>query len=435
MVDRATLRAVGVVSVVALVVVGVLWAGTILTTQPPTSSAGEAYPPTSELVPDPAPATGEVSLGDVDGSGTILIDDAHHNRHTDEDLRPLVNALSGAGYEVVLVTEGDDFERRLADADGYLVFDPKRTHLPGEARAVREFVDSGGHVAIFAEPSRAFFPGGNVNTSPNIERSRVAKLGSHLGVEFGTDYLLNLQRNEGNFKRVVASGTGPASDVDRAVLPTATTVQASGGTTLLETTGKTRLSAESTSTSHAVAVRRENVLAVGDASLLQDGTHRIADNEGFVELTARFLVAGNRTGHLTGVPAAFGPEITISYTNTDLLGPAQDLAATASTATSDASIRFRDAEPDRTDVLVTTYSFIDDTDLEAPVSVGRNFSGVDGHSIPRDGTAVVVTNRGGYDLVIAATDGQQAARAVEALKTSEIGTYLVDDDLAIFGQE
>ncbi len=427
MMRRDVARAVGLVVVVAVLTAGGLWAATALTPAPTTEDA-PGYEPPGEYDPNRTTAGGDISLEGVDGHGLVLIDDAHHNRVTDEQLRPLVNALSAAGYEVAEVSQGFDFERRLAAADAYVVIDPLRAFDPGEARSVREFAESGGRVLIFGEPSRQRYRDGDPGAGPNEARSRVGTLGSALGVEFETDYLLNQETNDGNFKHVFASGTGPLAALDRVVVRTATAVRASDGTTLLETTGRTRLSRADEPATNGVAVRTDNVLAVGDRSLLSAPT--LADNEQFLTYAVRFLVETDRSGHLQAFPALLNGEPRVSYTNTDLLDAAQMVKRAGHTADSDPTVSFR-AAPDDTDVLLTTYDYLAASDLEVPVDADGNFTGVDGHVVPADGTAIAVADRGGYDLLIAAADEKAAVRAVEVLNTSSMEDHLVASDVAI----
>jgi hypothetical protein len=427
-------RGATVILLVAAAVAGGLLTVETLTADEP-SAAGDEYPGVGDLVAERTAATGEIEVPVANGSGTVLIDDGHHNRQSDEQLRPLVSALSSAGYDVHRVTEGHDLGRQLARADAYVIVDPLRAYEPAEARAVERFADTGGRVVLFAEPTRQIVTDQAVARSKQIRRSRLATLGSHLGIEVGTDYLYNLTENDGNYKRVFAGATRRDADYGRVVLSTATTVRAAEGDSLLQTAAGTRLSGSTGTGPHTVAVKRDHVLAVGDASLLTSGTHRVEDNEAFLERVVRFLVSGDRTGNLAAYPALLGDRPAVSYTETGLLEVAQSVGTHVRSAGGSPQLSFRGVSPDSTDVVVTSYDYLESTDLGTGVDVGDNFVSVGGHSVSRSGTALVAADASGYDLVVAAADPDSAHRAVSALGEENATRYLVSGDLALVTPE
>lgn len=319
------LRLATLVVIVATVVAVATAAGALVRTQGGTTV--DAPPPHPEyaadtLDPEPIPATGSV-LNELrtNGSGErnerVLIDLGHQNRIDREDIQPLVGALVARGHEVRFLEAGEDIGGDLEAADAFVVIDPAKPYRGSEADRVRSFTANGGRVLLVGEPNRKDLNIGLFGATIDTQRSHITGLAGRFGISFGTTYLHDMERNDGTYKQVVVEPAAGADlpGVNRVVVDTAAPVSAPDGDPVLRTPPTTNRSGVDGGAAYPVAVRTDDVMAVGDATLFRADNVRIADNEAFVAATIRFLLRGDKQprtgpgggGNTTGTATPTGP--------------------------------------------------------------------------------------------------------------------------------
>ncbi|MFB6281200.1 MAG: hypothetical protein ABEH40_04185 [Haloferacaceae archaeon] len=273
---------------------------------------------------EPLPAEGTIrpDRNEVNRGGTVVIDAGHNNRFSRSDIQPLVEALTRVGYRVEFYTEGD-LAAALEDAKAFVVIDPGREYPPGDVDDVRRFTGQGGRLLIVGEPSRITLGGGFFGGLV-LQQSSVTALASSYGMSLDTAYLYNqdTENADGNYKFITAAA-GENADlggVNRTTMYTAAAVRSQGGTVLLRSTAGTfRSSSDDEQGEYPVAVRRNNVVLVGDTTFMQPSKHNVADNEAFMAYLVEFLASGDRqpgrelsasngggNGRTARVPAAGG---------------------------------------------------------------------------------------------------------------------------------
>lgn len=312
-------KRLAVLVVVAVVVVGASGVAAIVETDDGATTeeplALPEYQPDRVAV-DPLPAEGRVRPdGDaVNRGGTVVIDDGHGNRFSREEIQPLVEALTRVGYDVEFYTSGD-LAAQLEDAKAFVVIDPGSEFKPGDVDDVRRFTGQGGRLLIAGEPSR-ITTGGGLFGGIVSQQSAVTSLASRYGMSLDTAYLYNQEHADGNYKFITAE-PGPAADiadVNRTTMYTAASVRARGGTVLLRSAPNTlRSNTDDEQGQYPVAVRKNNVVLVGDSTFLETGKYNVADNEAFVAYLVEFLASGDRrpdTTLATGEPDDDGSETT-----------------------------------------------------------------------------------------------------------------------------
>ena len=225
----------------------------------------------------------------------------------DRDIRPLANALIENGHEVGVYVPNPDQRRRpappgadrptqlgerLAEADAFVTF--RTDYDPEQLDEIESFVDSGGRVVLATEPDAAYSQPG------------AAGLDATLDVATEPGYVYNMNENDLNYQRVYAEAAGDApltEGVDRAVLPSATPVDApAGGTDVLRPTEGSELSTTRAATEAPLLVRNDDVVMVGDGDFLSPENAARADNDALIGNLADFLVTNDRTP-----PGAGGP--------------------------------------------------------------------------------------------------------------------------------
>ena len=98
--------------------------------------------------------------------GRLIVDNAHGNDFSEEELSTLMSRVRSRGYSVeflirrdtVLGFGGGDvslLERQLRRADSFGVVLPRVIYTSKEVEVVREFLDKGGRLLLIGDPGRA----------------------------------------------------------------------------------------------------------------------------------------------------------------------------------------------------------------------------------------------------------------------------------------
>lgn len=288
-------------AVVAMVVVGVSGILPLLGPAGGTSiSEGPAHEGWSsdDIVADRVDSGGSASpKGDV---GVVLFDRSHGNRFQQEDIAPLTRAIDDAGGEVRTTGITTGFQTDLQDADVLVVVDPGTSYDAGDVDAIEQFVAQGGRLLILGEPNRRSIEVSGLSAQLVTDRSMLTTLGSAFGISFGSQYLYDMENNDGNFKNVITeppSGTSAdaVEGVDRVTMYTSVSVDTNRGTVLLRTAPTAERGNDDPDRGFPVAVTAANgdVIAVGDTTFLHDEYRTVADNEVFVARLVEFMAGAN----------------------------------------------------------------------------------------------------------------------------------------------
>jgi hypothetical protein len=250
------------------------------------------------VVEDRVASGGQASpSGDV---GVVLFDRTHSNRFADEDIAPLVRAVDDAGGEVRFTGITTGFESSLEQADVLVVVDPGVRYSAAHVEAIEEFVDNGGRLLMLGEPNRRSIEVTGFSVQLVTDRSKLSSLGTTFGVSFGTEYLYDMENNDGNFKDVLTgptegSGADAVEGVDQVSMYTAAPVRTNQGTVLLRTAPTAESDGDTLERGYPVAVTAANgdVMAVGDKTFVSEQFHTVADNEVFVARMVEFMAGAN----------------------------------------------------------------------------------------------------------------------------------------------
>ena len=291
-----------IVAVAGMVVLGVALGAALLPVLDDAEPAVEEAPDHPEfdvdrIAPDRIDAGGQASP-DAE-VGTVLFDQTNDNRFEAEDVKPLMRAITDAGGDVTFTPDDAPIGEHLDGVDVLVVVDPGQEYGEAEVDAVREFVDDGGQLLILGGPTRTEIQEIDLGAELTEERSELTSLGSAFGITFDTQYLYDMEYNDGNFKNVVV---GPATEdptvegVEEVTMYTAAAVEVGEGTVLLETAPTAERSGGGAQATRPVAVQTADgsVIAVGDTRFLSDQYHDVADNEVFIERLVEFMAQGDR---------------------------------------------------------------------------------------------------------------------------------------------
>ena len=304
------MKRVGVFALVLLVVVGGVAATTTMQQSggPKTADMNQVdvdtFDPGSITASTPA-MEGDISMA-ADASDTVVVVDmAHENDVSEEQLGPVVRALSRNGATVEIMTRdqarGPEFNKTLRDADAFVSISPDRSFTQAQTDGLTAFADAGGRVLLLGEPMEMGFGGVLFFPAPGPDDpAPKASIASEFDLAFGNGYLYNMDENANNYRKVYVTPTGESNlteGVDRIVVREGTTIQ--GGQTILTATGGTALSTTRESATYPVAATSGNVVAVSDATFFTETGYQEADNEVLTGNLLDFLVTGDKT---EGVP-------------------------------------------------------------------------------------------------------------------------------------
>lgn len=243
----------------------------------------ESHQPDAILADEPA-ETGEIPVNTAATERTVVIDQSHDNTPM-SDLGPFVEALVAAGHEVESYTgEDGSLDATLSEADAFVVVAPKTPYNRTESDRVQQFADDGGRVLLVREPRRAGSNG-----------TETTELASTFDLGFRSGYLYDLDTYDVTHRDVYATPAtdGPLSDdVERVTVHTGQPVI--GGTPVYVSADTTALSTTRRDRSYPVVARQDNVVAIGDRSILTDDYVYASDNEVLVGNVIEFLVSGDR---------------------------------------------------------------------------------------------------------------------------------------------
>lgn len=261
------------------------------------------------ILADIAEESGSLSVTADGASKHVVLDTGHGNDLDRASIAPMVEALTRAGHSVSFHRDSREttLNQSLRSADAFVVVAPAAPYTASERAGVTAFADAGGRVLLAAGPpsqgtalAELFGAGGRSATAPTTG------LAADLGFAFGDGYVYDLEQYDTNYRNVYAepaAGASLAADTGQVTVHEATTVR--GGTPILETVETAKLSNYRDAGSHAVASRTDDIVAIGDVSLLDREWVYRNDNEAFVGELLDFLVSGDKE---PGAPAAQLPE-------------------------------------------------------------------------------------------------------------------------------
>lgn len=298
----------------------------------PERTPAEAFDPTT-VAAVPTPAASNYTEEPVVGDGIVLLDQAHDNAFTLDEIGYLDGRFSQRGFELVPYT-GGDLATALRPATSFVVITPLVAFTDAEVQAVSDFVDRGGRLLLVGDPTRfnviveedAF----EIRTILETDEIPLNSLANAFDITFNGDYLYNTVENEGNFRNIIMSESELASstitaDLERLAFYSTHSLQVGPtGTPLLMGDENTWSSATDRPGGLVLAATGgdDRVLALGDIHFLTDPYYTVYDNGRFIAQMANFLTSSVRRDMvLADFPYFYGDEVALAYSGSPQLGP------------------------------------------------------------------------------------------------------------------
>lgn len=290
------------------------------------------YTPDVPAVPTPS-ASDFVDEPTAGGEGLVLLDVAHDNDFSADEIAYLDGRLAARGYEL-LPFNGGDLATALRPVDAYLVIAPLVAFDRDEIQAVTNFVQRGGRMLLIGDPTRynVVFDEENFFAPPVLEDDELPlnSLANEFDIIYKGDYLYNTLENEGNFRNIILANGSLAEDrltdgLDQVVFYGSHSLQVgSSAKALLTGDDNTWSSATDRPGGLVLAAVGGNgrVLALGDINFLTQPYYTVYDNGRFIAQIADFLTeTDERSFILADFPYFFNNDISLVYLGAPDLGP------------------------------------------------------------------------------------------------------------------
>jgi len=275
-------------------------------------------------------------------SGIILFDFAHANQYQSAEVQSLKEAIEKRGGQVEVNTDSTLLEYKLKYASAYVVISPSLSNTENEIRVVKEYVERGGRLLVFADATRGllnydFFSGSVVNYA---DTNAVNPLLAPFDITVNNDYLYNVDEHEGNFRNVFFDDFGKDEltfGLKQVVLYGTHSLKSPSGLILLRGTESTLSSvddAHDPDEGGAALSENGNVLVLGDFTFLTSPYQNVADNATLIANLADFAMGSKQTISLANFPYIFTQSVVQVYPASDIQLTAETIAAISGLQTS-----------------------------------------------------------------------------------------------------
>jgi hypothetical protein len=295
-------------------------------------AAPPVYEP-AQIAAVPTPGSNLYMDEPTKGQGFVLLDQAHRNQFSLDDLTYLNGRLAARGYQLLPYT-GGDLAAQLRPVSAFITIAPLQNFSETERQALRRFVERGGHLLLVGDPTRfevvlddsdPFFFDFQIDTN----KIPLNTLAGEFDLVFNGDYLYNTLENEGNFRNIILRPAGFAASpllegVEQLVFysahslqvgPTAVSLLTADDNTWSSTTGRAG------GLVLAATAANGRVLALGDIHLLTEPYYTVYDNSRFIAQIADYLTQpAERAATLADFPFFYRQPVNLVYTGRPELG-------------------------------------------------------------------------------------------------------------------
>ncbi|MEZ4511918.1 MAG: hypothetical protein R3C62_08580 [Chloroflexota bacterium] len=285
------------------------------------------------IAPVPTPEAGNFVDEPEMGDGVVLLDMAHGNQFTLNEISFLDGRLAARGFDL-LPFDGGDLATTLRSANALVVIAPVQDYSEDELLAVRNFVNRGGRLLMVGDPARfniafAEDPLFGFTVALETDKLPLNSLANAFDIVFTGDYLYNTLENEGNFRNIIVQEKSLAEDAltadvgKLAFYGTHSLQLGASATPLLQGDDNTWSSATDRAGGLTLAASSAegHVVAVGDVNFLTAPYYAVYDNGRFIAHLADFLTDTAGRGLVLGdFPYFYQTAVNLTYLGDPELG-------------------------------------------------------------------------------------------------------------------
>lgn len=244
-------------------------------------------------------------------SGIVVVDDAHINNFSPDEMSVLYGRITAAGGEIRMFDGHSPLAESLRGARAFVVAVNVLRFDAEDALAVEAFVRNGGRLLLIGDPTRV------------VEANTLNTLAGRFGVLYQGDYIYNLVENDGSYLNVYVRDFAESpltEDVEQLVLRAAGSLRASGDALALGDANTFSSLRESPGDVVAMALTHDgNVLAVTDLTFLTAPYNTFGDNDRFIDNMVVFLLGGERDYQLLDFPNVFTEQVALVFPHSSVL--------------------------------------------------------------------------------------------------------------------
>ncbi|MEM3754168.1 MAG: S49 family peptidase [Candidatus Bathyarchaeia archaeon] len=195
-------------------------------------------------------------LNEFHSKGSILIDLAHKNAFSYNELEIILSEIVLKNYNVEFVYDKESFLKKLPDSKSLIVINPTEQFYDYEIEAIKSFIENGNKMLLIAEVTRESIEGAN-------------SLGIKFGLIFMSGYLYNLKENYGNYRNIIITNfkNNVLKDVKKAIFYTSTYIHTIGEPIAI-TSNSTVYSGNEKQGEYCVISLNDKVLAIADFTFM-----------------------------------------------------------------------------------------------------------------------------------------------------------------------
>ncbi len=240
----------------------------------------EPYPLENLTIPVYEPPPYE-DVFNITGGGVALIDMAHKNSFSLDELNVLLTRVVARNYTLKYLTEKGEMNETLRSASTLIVISPGEKYTEEEADLVEEFVKENGTLLLIDDPSRD---------------SQINILSLRFGIVFNRDYIYNIFKYEGNYRYVIYDEFGESNvsrGLEKVVLYVAESI--SGDVREIFISDENTVSSYGGKAPSPVVEKEQGrILAIGDITFLTPRYYSLYDNNLFISNIADYITSSPR---------------------------------------------------------------------------------------------------------------------------------------------
>ena len=372
-------------------------------------------------------------------SGLLVIDGAHSNDFSQNELVSLLASLANRGITVDFVGEPSIFggfervsaserfqmlESKLRQAGSLVVIAPSVPYTKEERGLVRRFVDKGGRLLLIGDPTRD---------------QQINTLSEEFGLSFQPGFLYNQVDFDLNHRNIFVRDFFPdpvTEGLAEVAFYTAGAIR-SAGPALAYTDGNTFSTiVEGVEPFYPLArANQDNVLAVGDLTFMVPPQNSILDNNRLIANIAEFLASSGRGFELSDFPYFLDGAADIVLGRASLLELGAGMRRTLSKFQIDADVRNSES-PEKDLIFLGLYD--DAVQVErylnlAGIQVGETLRTPFTPDLDPQGSAIIslLAQDGRHILIVLADTLDNLEDAADRLDSGQFRDVIVSDSLGI----
>lgn len=365
-------------------------------------------------------------------SGVVVVDDAHINNFSPDEMSILYGRITAAGGEVRMYNGHEPLAESLRGAKAFVVAVNVLRFDAEDVQAVEAFVRNGGRLLLIGDPTRV------------VEANTLNTLAGRFGVLYQGDYIYNLVENDGSYLNVYVHefDESPLTEgVEQLVLRAAGSLRASGDAIARGDDNTYSSLREVPGDVVAMALTQDgNVLALTDMTFLTAPYNSFGDNDRFIDNMVAFLLDGEREYHLLDFPNNFEGEVNVVFPHSSVLEQSFEEAAKLRQLLSSAGLasQLTNQHSDASAVVIDLYSDLDATTARTlrqdgiQIDAGVEIDGVG--SFSASGSTLFhlhLNDEGNYQLFILADSAKSLTGGLNVLFDGKLDQCGLTDQTAL----